>query len=190
MDRQLDAIAQAAEGSAGDVWVMAPMVATEQEAAWFSARARGRGLTPGVMIEVPAAAVLADRILKHVDFVSIGTNDLSQYTMAADRMSADLSHLTDPWQPALLALVGQVAQAGRDAGKPVGVCGEAAADPLLGCVLAGLGATSLSAASTAAPAVGARLAAHSLSACEKAAEAALAAADPPGAREAAAAALA
>ena len=189
MDRQLDAIAAAAEGAAGDVWVMAPMVATEQEAAWFAARVRERGLTPGVMIEVPAAALLADRILRHVDFVSIGTNDLSQYTLAADRMSADLSHLTDPWQPALLALVAQVARAGRDAGKPVGVCGEAAADPLLGCVLAGLGVTSLSAASTAAPAVGASLAAPTRAECEKAAEGALAAADPQAAREAAAAAL-
>lgn len=189
MDRQLDAIAEAAKDSKGDVWVMAPMVATEGEAVWFAARARERGLTPGVMIEVPAAALLADRILKHVDFVSIGTNDLSQYALAADRMSADLSHLTDPWQPALLALVGQVARAGRDAGKPVGVCGEAAADPLLGCVLAGLGVTSLSAASTAAPAVGASLATHTLAECEKAAEAALAAADPRAAREAATAAL-
>jgi phosphotransferase system enzyme I (PtsI) len=189
MDRQLDAIAAAAEGAAGEVWVMAPMVATEQEAAWFAARVRERGLKPGVMIEVPAAALLADRILQHVDFVSIGTNDLSQYTLAADRMSAGLSHLTDPWQPALLALVGQVAQAGRDAGKPVGVCGEAAADPLLGCVLAGLGVTSLSAASTAAPAVGASLAAHTLLECQKAAEAALAAADPQSAREAAVVAL-
>jgi phosphotransferase system enzyme I (PtsI) len=189
MDRQLDAIAAAAEGAACEVWVMAPMVATEQEAGWFAARVRERGLKPGVMIEVPAAALLADRILQHVDFVSIGTNDLSQYTLAADRMSAGLSHLTDPWQPALLALVGQVARAGRDVGKPVGVCGEAAADPLLGCVLAGLGVTSLSAASTAAPAVGANLAAHTLAECQKAAEAALAAADPQSAREAAVAAL-
>jgi phosphotransferase system enzyme I (PtsI) len=189
MDRQLDAIAAAAEGASSDVWVMAPMVATEKEAAWFAARVRKRRLTPGVMIEVPAAALLADRILRHVAFVSIGTNDLSQYTLAADRMSADLSHLTDPWQPALLALVGQVARAGRDAGKPVGVCGEAAADPLLGCVLAGLGVTSLSAASAAAPAVGAALAVHTLAECEKASEAALAAADPTSAREAATAAL-
>jgi phosphotransferase system enzyme I (PtsI) len=141
------------------------------------------------MIEVPAAALLADRILRHVDFVSIGTNDLSQYTLAADRMSAELSTLTDPWQPALLDLVGRVAQAGRDAGKPVGVCGEAAADPLLCCVLVGLGVMSLSAASTAAPGVGAALALHTLAQCEKAAEAALAAADPSAAREAVAALL-
>ncbi len=168
---------------------MAPMIATEQEAEWFAARVRERGLTPGVMIEVPAAALLAERILRHVEFVSIGTNDLSQYTLAADRMSADLSHLTDPWQPALLALVGQVARAGRDAGKPVGVCGEAAADPLLGCVLVGLGVTSLSVASTAAPAVGVALAAHTLAQCQQASVAALAAPDPTSAREAAAKSL-
>ena len=101
------------------------------------------------MIEVPAAALLADRILEHVDFLSIGTNDLAQYTMAADRMSAELATLTDPWQPAVLALVAMAARAGAAAGKPVGVCGEAAADPLLACVLAGLGVTSLSAAAAA-----------------------------------------
>ena len=74
------------------------MIATAQEAENFAAQARAHGLTPGVMIEVPAAALLADRILEHVDFLSIGTNDLAQYTMAADRMSADLATLTDPWR--------------------------------------------------------------------------------------------
>ncbi len=137
------------------------------------------------MIEIPAAALLADRILEHVDFLSVGTNDLAQYTMAADRMSAELAALTDPWQPGVLALVAVAAAAGRAAGKPVGVCGEAAADPLLACVLAGMGVTSLSAASAAVPAVGARLAAVSLAQCEEAAAAVLAAA---GAAEARAAA--
>ena len=110
------------------------------------------------MIEVPAAALLADRILEHVDFLSIGTNDLAQYTMAADRMSADLALLTDPWQPGVLALIGMTGRAGAAVGKPVGVCGEAAADPLLACVLVGLGVTSLSAAAAAVTAVGAKLA--------------------------------
>lgn len=189
MDRQLDAIALAAKSARQPIWVMAPMVATESEAQWFAERVRARDLIPGVMIEVPAAALLADRILRHVDFVSIGTNDLSQYTLAADRMSAALSHLTDPWQPALLALIENVARAGQAADKPVGVCGEAAADPLLACVLAGLGVTSLSAASTAAPLVGAKLGGATFAACEAAAKAALDAADPQAAREAVSAIL-
>ncbi len=190
LDRQLDALEQAAEGAERAPWVMAPMIATAAEAADFAAKVRERGLTPGVMIEVPAAALLADRILEHVDFLSIGTNDLTQYTMAADRMSSELAALTDPWQPAVLALVGKTAAAGQAVGKPVGVCGEAAADPLLACVLVGLGVTSLSAASTAVSAVGARLGETSLAACRRAAAAALATADPAQARAAAEAALA
>jgi phosphotransferase system enzyme I (PtsI) len=189
MDRQLDAIALAAKDSAGPVWVMAPMVATEDEAEWFGAKVRARGLVPGVMIEIPSAALLADRILRHVDFVSIGTNDLSQYAFAADRMAPSLSRLTDPWQPALLALIERVAQAGLEAGKPVGVCGEAAADPHLGCVMVGLGVSSLSSAATAAPLVGATLAGVTQEACEAAAQAALGAKGPAEARETAAAHL-
>ncbi len=100
LERQLDAVAAAAERTGNAPWVMAPMIATADEAERFAAQVRSRGLTPGVMIEVPAAALLADRILEHVEFLSIGTNDLAQYTMAADRMSADLATLTDPWQPA------------------------------------------------------------------------------------------
>ena len=135
------------------------------------------GLTPGVMIEVPAAALLADRILDHVDFLSIGTNDLAQYTMAADRMSAELATLTDPWQPAVLALVAMAVRAGAAAGKPVGVCGEAAADPVLACVLTGLGVTSLSAAAAAVNGVGAKLAQVTLQQCRDAADAVLATGD-------------
>jgi phosphotransferase system enzyme I (PtsI) len=168
---------------------MAPMVATEDEAEWFGAKVRERNLVPGVMIEIPSAALLADRILRHVDFVSIGTNDLSQYAFAADRMAPSLSRLTDPWQPALLALIERVAQAGLESGKPVGVCGEAAADPQLGCVLAGLGVSSLSAAATAAPLVGATLVGVTQEACRAAAQAALGAKGPAEAREAAAAHL-
>src|SRR5213076_626145 len=97
------------------------------------------GQQGGVMVEIPSAALLAHRILEVVDFVSIGTNDLTQYTMAADRMATDLAHLTDAWQPAVVALIRTVAEAGLRAGKPVGVCGEAAADPQLATVLVGLG---------------------------------------------------
>ena len=141
------------------------------------------------MVEVPSAALRADRAARHVDFLSIGTNDLTQYAMAADRLSADLAGLTDPWQPALLALVARTAAAGRETGKPVGVCGEAAADPLLACVLVGMGITSLSAAAAAVAAVGARLGQVDLAACEAAAAAALDADDPAAARAAARAAL-
>jgi phosphotransferase system enzyme I (PtsI) len=189
LDRQLQAIATAAQRTASQPWVMAPMIATAQEAESFAAQVRSHGLTPGVMIEVPAAALLADRILEHVDFLSIGTNDLAQYTMAADRMSADLATLTDPWQPAVLTLVAMAARAGAAAGKPVGVCGEAAADPLLACVLTGLGVTSLSAAAAAIQGVGAKLARVTLQQCRDAADAVLGTATAADARAAAVSAL-
>ena len=189
LERQLEAIAAAAQHTGNPPWVMAPMIATADEAKNFAAHARSHGLTPGVMIEVPAAALLADRILEHVDFLSIGTNDLAQYTMAADRMSADLATLTDPWQPAVLALVATAVRAGAAAGKPVGVCGEAAADPLLACVLAGLGVTSLSAAAAAIPGVGAKLAQVTLQQCRDAADAVLATSSAADARAAALAVL-
>jgi phosphotransferase system enzyme I (PtsI) len=184
LDRQLDAIARAAELSGTEPWVMAPMVATVDEAREFAAQVHARGLRAGVMVEVPSAALLAHRLLEHVDFLSIGTNDLTQYTMAADRMASDLAHLTDPWQPAVLQLVAITAEAGRHAGKPVGVCGEAAADPLLATALVGMGVTSLSMAVAAVRAVGAQLAEVSMDTCEHAAEAALAASDPAAARDA------
>ncbi len=190
LDHQLDAIAAAAARSSADVWVMAPMVAVVSEAVDVAARIRQRGLTAGVMIETPSAALHADRLLQHVDFVSIGTNDLSQYTFAADRMAASLSHLTDPWQPALLTLVASVADAGQRAGKPVGVCGEAAADPMLACVLVGLGVTSLSCAASAVRSVGAMLATVTLEQCQAAAQAALDADDPTEGRTRVRAALA
>ena len=183
--RQLDAIAAAAAQTGNAPWVMAPMIATPEEARRFGELARERDLYPGVMIEVPAAALLADKILEHVEFLSIGTNDLTQYTMAADRMSSDLATLTDPWQPGVLALVAQTARAGQATGKPVGVCGEAAADPLLACVLIGFGVTSLSAAASAVTPVGAKLATVTLQQCRDAAEAVLGASSPAQARAAA-----
>ncbi|MGZ8803480.1 MAG: phosphoenolpyruvate--protein phosphotransferase [Mycobacterium sp.] len=189
LTHQLEGIAAAAERTGNQPWVMAPMIATPQEAERFAGQARSYGLTPGVMIEVPAAALLAERILEHVDFLSIGTNDLAQYTMAADRMSADLATLTDPWQPAVVALVAMTARAGAAVGKPVGVCGEAAADPLLACVLTGLGVTSLSAAAAAVRGVGAKLAQVTLQQCREAADAVLTTASAADARAAARAVL-
>lgn len=189
LHRQLDAVAAAAKNTGSAPWVMAPMIATSAEAKAFADDVRERGLTPGVMIEVPAAALLADRILDHVDFLSIGTNDLAQYTMAADRMSADLAALTDPWQPAVLALVAHTAKAGAAVDKPVGVCGEAAADPLLACVLVGFGVTSLSAASAAVAGVGAKLQTVTVDQCRHAADAVLRTSSPAEARAAATAVL-
>ena len=190
LDRQLDAIAAAAAATGTETWVMAPMVATVAEAEDFARKVHGRGLKAGVMVEVPSAALLAHRMLEVVDFLSIGTNDLTQYAMAADRMATDLAHLTDPWQPAVLQLVAITAEAGRQAHKPVGVCGEAAADPLLACVLAGLGISSLSMAAAAVRPVGSQLSRVTMDRCEEAAEAALAASDPQSGRDAVRALLA
>ncbi|QSB13232.1 phosphoenolpyruvate--protein phosphotransferase [Natronosporangium hydrolyticum] len=180
---QLKAIGVAAQTTGAQVWVMAPMIATPAEAAEFAADCRAHGVTrTGVMIEVPAAALQARAIAAEVDFLSIGTNDLSQYAFAADRECADLADLLDPWQPALLGLIGACTEAGRVAGIPVGVCGEAAADPALAVVLAGLGVNSLSMAPAAIPAVRDSLANHQLADCQRAAEAALAAPDAARAR--------
>jgi phosphotransferase system enzyme I (PtsI) len=142
---QLTAIANAAAVTSAEVWVMAPMVSTVEEARYFVNLAKELGLqTAGVMVEVPSAALLADRILADADFASIGTNDLTQYTLAADRLLGSVSSFQDPWHPAVLRLVGEVGRAGAALHKPVGICGEAAADPMLAVVLVGLGATSLS----------------------------------------------
>jgi len=186
IDRQLEAIALAAKDSGADVSVMAPMVATAAEAAWFVKRARAAGIPrAGVMIEIPAAAMTAREIAAVVDFVSLGTNDLAQYLFAADRQVGAVAALNDPWQPALLRLIKLVGEVGVATGTPVGVCGEAAADPLLACVLTGMGVTSLSMNHTALAGVGAKLAATSLDVCQLAARGALAAADPASAKVAA-----
>jgi phosphoenolpyruvate-protein phosphotransferase (PTS system enzyme I) len=186
LDTQLEALALAAKDTGADAWVMAPMVSTPAEAAAFAYRVRGHGLpVAGVMIEVPAAALRAAHLVEHVDFVSIGTNDLSQYTFAADRQAGALAPLLDPWQPALLQLIAMTATAGRAAGKPVSVCGEAASDPLLAVVLVGLGVTSLSMAPPALAEVRAALAGRTLAECAAAAAAALTAATPAAARAAA-----
>jgi len=186
LETQLEAIARAGKDGPARVWVMAPMVATVEEAAAFAglARAHGHG-TVGVMVEVPSAALGAESILDVVDFVSIGTNDLTQYTLAADRQVGALARLLDPWQPALLRLIAMTAAAGASAGKPVGVCGEAAGDPLLAAVLVGLGVTSLSMAAADLPAVQAALAERTLEQCRSSARRALAAPTAEAARSAA-----
>jgi phosphotransferase system enzyme I (PtsI) len=173
---QLTALANAATNSEAEVWVMAPMVSTVEEARYFTTLAREYGLTSaGVMVEVPASALLADRILREADFASIGTNDLTQYTLAADRLLGSVAPFQDPWHPAVLRLVGEVGRAGTATGKPVGVCGEAAADPLLAVVLVGLGATSLSMSPAALAGVRTELALYSLAQAKEFAELALSA---------------
>jgi phosphoenolpyruvate-protein phosphotransferase/dihydroxyacetone kinase phosphotransfer subunit len=170
---QLKAIKEAAEAESAEVWVMAPMITTVDEVRNFGNAGRTAGLPSiGVMIETPAAVMQADQILPEVDFLSIGTNDLAQYTFAADRHSASLASLNDPWQPALLRMIDMVARAAANSGKPVGVCGEAAADPLLALVLAGLGISSLSMAPAALAEVGHSLAAVAFEQCRRAAQAA------------------
>jgi phosphotransferase system enzyme I (PtsI) len=187
---QLAAIAEAATGSEADVWVMAPMVSTPDEAAAFVGQAHDCGLRPaGIMVEVPAVALTATACLSEVDFASIGTNDLGQYALAADRQSAQLAALTSPWQPALLRLVALTAEAGAQLGRPVGVCGEAAGDPGLAVVLVGLGVTSLSMTPRALAGVAAALATVDLAACQELAARAVAARSATDARGLARAAL-
>ncbi|MBT2485189.1 MULTISPECIES: phosphoenolpyruvate--protein phosphotransferase [unclassified Microbacterium] len=176
LDDQLRALALAAAAESTQVEVMAPMVSTVDEAREFADRCRAAGLARvGIMIETPSAALLAPELFEIVDFVSLGTNDLAQYTLAADRLLSELGDLNDPWQPAVLRLIATVGAAGRAAGKHVGVCGEAAGDPALAPVLVGLGVTSLSMAARSLGRVAAALAEVSGEACRRAAASALAA---------------
>jgi phosphoenolpyruvate-protein phosphotransferase (PTS system enzyme I) len=179
---QLAALARAVTGLPVYLEVMAPMVADRAEARAFADACREAGLQAkcGVMVEIPAAALRARSLLQEVEFLSLGTNDLAQYTFAADRQAGSVSRLQDPWQPALLDLVAMSAEAAKAEGKSCGVCGEAAADPLLACVLTGLGVTSLSMGPSSIPYVRATLAKHTLAQCERAA------APPPAAATAAA----
>ncbi|WP_026482336.1 phosphoenolpyruvate--protein phosphotransferase [Agromyces subbeticus] len=183
---QLTALAAADAATDAELWVMAPMIATVDETRYFTSLAKELGIrVAGVMVETPSAALIAGRVLGACDFASIGTNDLTQYTMAADRLLGTVAALQNPWHPAVLRLIAEVGAAGAELGKPVGICGEAAADPLLAVVLVGLGATSLSMSPSALADVRASLARYSLSDAQALAQAALAA---EGAAEARAAA--
>lgn len=173
---QLAALAEAQRDTDADLWVMAPMVTDVDDAAWFAAAAGEAGIEhAGIMIEVPAAALRARHLAEAADFFSIGTNDLTQYTCAADREVGGLGRFQDPWQPAVLELVAAAAKAAAAAERSCGVCGEAAADPVLACVLTGLGVTTLSMGATALPLVRAALARTTLAQCREAAQGALAA---------------
>jgi phosphotransferase system enzyme I (PtsI) len=188
---QLTALAEADAASDAELWVMAPMVATVEETRYFVSLATEYGLkTAGVMVEIPSAALIADRILREAAFASIGTNDLTQYTLAADRLLGSVAAFQDSWHPAVLRLIGETGEAGRVAGKPVGICGEAAADPLLAVVLVGLGATTLSMSPAAIADVRLSLKRFTLEQAKRLAEVALAADGAAEARDAVRAAIA
>lgn len=174
LNRQLEALAKAAEGKDVQLWVMAPMINTPDEAKDFAERVRALGMkVPGVMIETPAAALHADHVLAEVEFGSFGTNDLTQYVMASDRMDSRLSDMTTAWHPAVLRAIAIAAESASKVSKPVGVCGEAAANSYLAAVLVGLGVTSLSMAPSALAEVRGFLASVDPQACKAAAQAAL-----------------
>ncbi len=152
--QQLRAILRAS--AHGKVRILIPMVAHLSEVRHtFEALARAKqqlvdagrafiDVEVGAMIEVPAAALMLKQFLRHFDFVSIGTNDLIQYTLAIDRADEAVAHLYDPWHPAVLQLLAQTITDSRAAGKHVSVCGEMAGDPAFTDLLLGMGLRSFS----------------------------------------------
>ena len=168
LEHQLQALAKAEAVTDAKVWVMAPMISTKDEAKAFTDQARAHGLKiAGMMIEVPSAALMADKLFEHADFASIGTNDLTQYVMAADRLLSSLADLSTGWQPAVLRLIKTACDGAAVHGRPVGVCGEAAADPALAVVLVGLGVASLSMTARALPDVDAVLKSVTFEDCQR-----------------------
>jgi len=137
--------------------------------------AAAKSVPLGVMVETPAAAVLADRLVEISDFLSVGTNDLTQYTLVVDRGNARLADRFTPHDPSVLRLLKLVAEAARSAGKPASVCGEMASEPLSAYLLIGLGYETLSVAPPALPIVKWLIRQVSTTQARSAAEAALAA---------------
>lgn len=156
-----------------------------------AAQAAGRvdRIPLGVMIETPASAVLADSIAADADFLSVGTNDLTQYVLAADRGNAAVSGRADGLHPAVLRLIRQAAQGAHQHGRWIGVCGGIASDPIAAAILIGLGVTELSVAPAAVPAVKAAVRKSRMEDCRRLAERACAAASAQDVRTMAAEAL-
>jgi phosphocarrier protein FPr len=127
----------------------------------------------GIMVEIPSVAIVAEAFAPVVDFFSIGTNDLVQYTLAADRTNPALADLATPLQPAILQLVKRVTEAARPLRRPVAVCGEAAADPAAAALFVGLGVEELSVAPASIGRIRSVLAGLDLDACRDAADRAL-----------------
>ena len=174
LEGQLKALAAADPATDANLWVMAPMVADQHEADYFVKLGKSFGLKfVGAMAEVPSIALMADKVADVADFVSIGTNDLTQYTLAADRTLGSVANYQTAWHPAVLRAIKMICDAGNAKGMPVGVCGEAAADPDLAVVLAGLGVNSLSMTPVALDDVRASLAEVTFEEAQARAEAAL-----------------
>ncbi len=171
----------------GDLRIMVPMVASVHEMrevrkllaqATREVEARGQAhakeIPLGMMVEVPAAAVMADVFAREAEFFSLGTNDLVQYALAIDRASRTLAALASPFDPSILRLIHAVARAAMDHNIPVSICGAMASDPLAACLLLGLGLRDLSMEAAAIPEIKEVMRRITVAECESAAEAALA----------------
>jgi multiphosphoryl transfer protein len=175
---QLRALYRAARH--GPLSIMFPMVTTLEEVAQLreiASRIRAQLDAPevklGIMVEVPSVAVMAERFAEHVDFFSIGTNDLTQYTLAVDREHPELAAMANSLHPAVLHLIARTVAGARAHGRWVGVCGGLAGDPLGALILAGLGVDELSMSARDIPAVKARLRSVTLAAAKEVARRAL-----------------
>jgi phosphoenolpyruvate-protein kinase (PTS system EI component) len=170
LEQQLKALLLAAADTGIELHIMFPMIATVEElhtakAIFERVYAQSRqqqnnipeNVRPGIMVEVPAAALMAPELAQLCDFFSIGANDLLQYTLASDRTNTNVASLYNPMQPAILRLIKRIAEAGRQANIPVAVCGEIASDPRMAPILVGLGVDELSMTPTAIPGVRAAL---------------------------------
>jgi len=162
-----------------------------QEAQQFADLARSLGdYRVGITVETPAIAAMIDQLSGIVDFISVGTNDLSQYLFAADRTNVNLADLNNHWQPSLIRTIARIADAAAKAGLSAAVCGESASDPAFAVVLAGLGIDSVSVSVSQVSAVRASLSALDLAKAKEVANKVLLATSPESAKAAALDALA
>jgi phosphotransferase system enzyme I (PtsI) len=182
---QLRALLRAS--SFGDIHIMYPMIASVEEVKQANAmleeckaeltaegKAFNKDIKVGIMIEVPAAAVISPILAKYVDFFSIGTNDLCQYTLAVDRMNESIGSLYQPLHPGVLRLIKHVIDASHEQGKFTGMCGELASDPVATMILLGLGLDEFSMTASSIPLIKKILRSVSKAECEEVANKALA----------------